>query len=129
MALGSVPHDVVMAAWNRAALGFVPSLFPDPCPTVAMEAMAAGVPLIASRIGGLPEIVSAGDTGLLVEAGNAAQLRTAMLSFFSDPGLGKRMGITARQRVNVFTQSVVSDQIEAIYARAVDRHGSPAGPC
>ena len=73
-----LPHEAVMAAWCRASVGIVPSLFPDPCPTVAMEAMAAAVPVVASRTGGLTDIVVDGETGLLVPVGDAAALGAAL---------------------------------------------------
>ena len=45
--LRNIPHAAVMAAWRRASLAIIPSIFPDPCPTVAMEAMACGLPIVA----------------------------------------------------------------------------------
>jgi glycosyltransferase involved in cell wall biosynthesis len=49
--LGRLGHAAVMAAWRRAELAIVPSVFPDPCPTVALEAMAAGVAVVGSNVG------------------------------------------------------------------------------
>jgi len=69
------PHAAVMTAWRHSLIGVVPSIWPDPCPTVAMEAMAVGKPVIASRIGGLPDIVVDGETGLLVPPDDAVALR------------------------------------------------------
>jgi len=111
-----LPHKAVMAAWRRASLGIVPSIFPDPCPTVAMEAMACGVPLVASRIGGLTDLVTDGETGLLVEAGDAVGLRGALARVQADPGLASRMGAAALPKVRSFTASSVVERLGRIYA-------------
>jgi len=73
-----VPHDVVMKAWLGASVGVVPSVWGEPCPTTALEAAASGTPLVASRIGGLPDLVDAGTTGLLVPPGDAGALACAL---------------------------------------------------
>jgi glycosyltransferase involved in cell wall biosynthesis len=114
--LESLPHAAVMAAWRRSALGIVPSVFPDPCPTVAMEAMACGVPLVASRIGGLPDLVADGQTGLLVDHSDPGALHHALARMLSDPGEAKRMGEAATVKVSSFTASAVIGRLEGIYS-------------
>jgi glycosyltransferase involved in cell wall biosynthesis len=121
--LRSLPHSAVMAAWQRADLGLVPSVFPDPCPTVAMEAMASGVPLIASRIGGLLDIVGEGTTGLLVRPGDAVELRRAMRRMTADAELAQRMGEAAKRKVASFMQSAVTSRLEAIYSELLAEPG------
>ncbi len=115
--LRSVPHAGVMAAFRRSLVALVPSRFPDPCPTVAMEAMAAGRPLIASRIGGLPDIVADGETGLLVRPGDPVALAAALERLLVDPGLAQRMGTAGRERVRAFSAGTVVTRIESIYGR------------
>ncbi len=66
---------------------------------VALEAMASGTPVIASRVGGLPEVVDDGETGFLVAAGDVATLRQRMERLLGDRALASRMGETARDRV------------------------------
>lgn len=68
----------------------------DALPTVLLEAMACGVPVVASRLTGIPEIVDHGENGLLVEPGNAAQLAGALELLLADPGLRTRLGEAAR---------------------------------
>ena len=108
-------HPAVMAAWCRASLGIVPSVFPDPCPTVAIEAMAAGVPIVASRVGGLPDIVADGKTGLLVAAGDAAALRAGMVKLWRSPATRRAMAGRALKRAPEFMAGSVLDRIEAVY--------------
>jgi glycosyltransferase involved in cell wall biosynthesis len=114
--LTDVPHPAVMAAWARASLGIIPSLFPDPCPTVALEAMAAGVPLVGSRSGGLPDLVVEGETGLLVQPGSASALRAALVKVRDDDAARGRMAEAARKRAPEFMASNVISRIEDIYS-------------
>ena len=104
-----------MTAWRHSLAGIVPSIWPDPCPTVAMEAMAVGKPVIASRIGGLPEIVTDGETGILVEPGDSDALRTAIETLVNDPALAARMGAAGRERVSAFHASTIVGEIESVY--------------
>jgi len=66
---------------------------------VALEAMASGTPVIASRIGGLPEIIEHGETGFLVPPSDVAELRASMEALLTDRALAARMGARARDRV------------------------------
>ncbi len=113
--ISDVSHDGVMAAWQRASVGIIPSLFPDPCPTVAIEAMAAGVPVVASSVGGLPDLVVDGETGLLVRAGDPAALSVALGRLAGDERERKRMARAAARRAPQFMASAVVPRIEAIY--------------
>jgi glycosyltransferase involved in cell wall biosynthesis len=109
------PHDAVMEAWRRSIFGLVPSVWPDPCPTVAMEAMATGRPVIAARMGGLPDIVDDGETGFLVAPGDEGALRQRMKQLLSDSGLRSRMGTAARKKVVEFQACTVIPRIEHVY--------------
>jgi glycosyltransferase involved in cell wall biosynthesis len=109
------PHEAVMQAWRRSILGLVPSTWSDPCPTVAMEAMATGQPLIASRIGGLTDLVVDGETGLLVPPDDHLALRDAMAKLLADPALRARMGQAGRRKVVEFQASTVVQRIEQMY--------------
>lgn len=113
------PHSAVMTAWHHSLAGIVPSIWPDPCPGVAMEAMATGKPVIAANIGGLPEIVADGETGILVPPGDSGALRSAMARLIDDPALAARMGAAGRERVTAFHASTVVGQIEALYEEMV----------
>ena len=110
-----LPHRQVMAAWGRASLGVIPSVFPDPCPTVAIEAMAAGVPLVASRTGGLVDLVEDGVTGRLVAPADAAELRQALQRTLEAPEERGRMAEAARRRAPRFMAAHVVPQVEQIY--------------
>jgi glycosyltransferase involved in cell wall biosynthesis len=85
--------------WNHQANLF---LFPsrhEGMPNAVLEAMADGLPVVATRIAGNEELVVDGENGLLVESENVDQLRDAIRKLISDPALGARMGVASQQRV------------------------------
>ena len=112
----NVQHAQVMAAWAGCSVGIVPSVWPDPCPQVTMEAMAMGKPVVASATGGLTDLVQDGESGLLVRPGDAASLRDAVQRLIDDPGLRARMGEAGRARAGRYMASTVVTEIERIYA-------------
>jgi starch synthase len=64
-----------------------------------LEAMASGTPVVASRVGGVPEIVEHGRTGYLVDPGDTAGLRDHLSAVLANPGLARRLGDNARDLV------------------------------
>lgn len=86
----------------RATAAIIPSEWPEAFGLTVVEAMAAGAPTVASRIGGIPEIIKDGDTGLLFEPGNAEELAGALARLIGDPELRTRLSRTARRRAADF---------------------------
>jgi glycosyltransferase involved in cell wall biosynthesis len=120
--LQSWPHATVMSAWSRSTIALTPSTFFDSCPTVALEAMAMGRPVVASRIGGLPDIVVDGETGLLVPPCDKQALREAIERLLNDPELREQMGSRGQQRVAEFQARTVVPRIEEVY-QELAQHG------
>jgi glycosyltransferase involved in cell wall biosynthesis len=112
----NAPNDEVLAAWSHALFGVVPSTIREAFGVVALEAMAAGKPVIASEIGGLPTLVEDGVTGLLVTPGDEEALRRAMQHLLDNPELGTRMGATAKDRAQAYAPERYAERIEAIYS-------------
>ncbi len=113
--LPSCSHDAIMYAWSRCTIALTPSIWLEAFGIVAIEAMAMGRPIIASRIGGLSDIVVDGETGLLVPPGDSQALREAMQTLLSDPALRTRMGKVAKQRIVTFQEGTVIPRIEKVY--------------
>jgi glycosyltransferase involved in cell wall biosynthesis len=111
----NVRHADVMAAWAGSSLGVVPSTCPEGFGIVAVEAMASGRPVVASAIGGLPDIVTDGETGLLVEPGDPERLRDALRGLLQDPARRARMGEAGRERSRAFTAPLVAARVEDLY--------------
>lgn len=90
-----------------------------------LQASAAGVPIIASRVGGLPEAVANGVNGLLVPPGDVPSLAAAMRRLLDDPALRRRFGTAGRSRVlaEFSVEEMVNDHL-AVY-RSLVQHASP----
>jgi len=95
----------------------IPSIWEEAFPYAALEAMSVGRPVIASRVGGMPEIVENGKTGFLFEKGDAAGLAEAASNLAAQPELMKRMGDSARASHRTdYTIERMAERIEAVYA-------------
>lgn len=90
-------RDDVADLLGASDLFVLPTLW-DALPTVVMEAMAAGLPIVASRVGGLPDMVQDGIEGVLVSPNNEEELVSAISSILGDDGLHQDMATAARQR-------------------------------
>jgi len=87
-------------------------------PNAVMEAMLKGIPVVASRTGGIPELIQDGVSGLLV--GGLDEAVAAVLRLCRDPGLRKALGMNARDRVkSVFTLTSQAEQYARLYENAI----------
>ena len=111
-----VPHQEVLEAWRHAGIGLVPSLWPEPFGLVAVEAMRAGVPVVASRVGALPGIVADGITGILVTPASTTELQAAIRRL-DEPGLRRAMGAAGVIHAEQFSAENVTALYEEHYYR------------
>jgi glycosyltransferase involved in cell wall biosynthesis len=122
LALGRMPRRLVLEALRRSLFTVAPSIWPDPFPVVALEAAAAGKPVIASRIGGLQDSVIDGETGFLVPPGDRPALAEAMRRLIDDAKMRERMGAAAASRqAKLFTPDAVIPQYEEAYELALEQ--------
>jgi glycosyltransferase involved in cell wall biosynthesis len=127
VALGRVPHRIAMEALRRSLFAVVPSLLPETFGLAALEAAAAGKPIVASRIGGLTDVVVDGETGLLILPGSRDELAAAIQRLVRDGKLRARMGEAAKRRAADFNPDTVVPQFEEAYELALAaRRGPPA---
>ncbi|MEX2027010.1 MAG: glycosyltransferase family 4 protein, partial [Pirellulaceae bacterium] len=102
-------------------IAMVPSLFQEPFGLVVAEAMAAGKPVVASRVGGIPEIVTDGDTGVLVPAGDPAEIARAVALLLRSPDKQRQMGFAGQRRVEqLFTRSRMIGHYLRIYEQLLE---------
>ena len=125
LVLGPRPYEEVLSAWRRCSVGVVPSTGPESFGLVALEAQAAGRPVIATRVGGLDEVVVDGVTGVLVKPGDVGALRDALRWLLSDAAACARMGRAARRHAAQFTASHALPRTEAAYAHALRARRAP----
>ena len=106
--------------YRDADICLVPTIAQDSLSRTSVEAMASGVPVIASQIGGLPYTVTDGATGLLFEPGDPADLAQKIARLLDDKALLRRMGLAGRKR---FEQDFMWETVIERYFRRV--LGSP----
>jgi glycosyltransferase involved in cell wall biosynthesis len=97
-ARGMLPRDELYALMARASVVVCPSRR-DGLPVVCAEAMGHARPVVASAVGGLPDMVRDGETGLLVPPRDPAALRSAIDRLLADPELRRQLGRAARERI------------------------------
>jgi glycosyltransferase involved in cell wall biosynthesis len=124
--VGRVDEEELAALYRRARVFVLPSVhetcygkriaIPELLGLSLLEAMASGTPVIATRVGGLPEVVVDGQTGFVVEPGNVAELRSCLEQLLDDDGLAVTMGDNARQHVvENFTWEKCAQRCLAVY--------------
>jgi glycosyltransferase involved in cell wall biosynthesis len=86
---------------------------------ILLDAMDQSLPVIASRVGGLPEIVHNGDNGLLIEPRKSEQLRQAIIKLYDDPDLCGRLGAAGKSFAGAFTPAAMAEQYLQLYAAAL----------
>ncbi len=120
---GAVPEDdLVRRRYMKAHLFCLPSR-QEGFGIVFLEAMAAGLPIVAARAGAVPEVVPHGEVGWLVEPEDPPALAEALLALLRDPGERRRMGDAGRRRVRDFDLT----RVALAFLRAALRPG-PGGP-
>jgi len=93
----------------------VPSLWQDPCPTVVLEAMACGKPVISYNVGGTPEIIEDGVMGYLVRRGDKEMLAKKLLTCLSQPNLDF-IALNSRKRIDKdFSYWSVCEKLSELY--------------
>ncbi len=98
---GNCPRSTVHAALAAAGAVVVPSLWPENQPYAVLEAQLLGRTVVASRVGGVPELIDHGRDGLLVEPGQAVALADAVRSVLNDRAAARERGARARKRVQL----------------------------
>ncbi|MEU4653078.1 glycosyltransferase family 4 protein [Streptomyces sp. NPDC023723] len=117
---GWLAPDAVAGALADASVVVIPSVWPENFPTVALEALQIGRPLVASRVGGLPELVGE-DNGVLVPAGDATALAGALRPLVGDLERLRRLGEGSAARADRYDVERFLDALENHYREAARR--------
>lgn len=106
--------------FQNARFVVLPSECNENCPMAVLEGFAAGKPVIASRIGGIPELIDDGVDGLLFEPGDADELASHMRTLIENPALSEEMGRNGRNKVDErFAMDKYMDSLLGIYERVL----------
>jgi glycosyltransferase involved in cell wall biosynthesis len=119
-----VPEAELGNVYAAATLVVAPTIGARACGSLASaEAMAAGKPVVASRVGGIPEYVEEGVTGMLVPPGQPDALVQAVQALLSDPNRLCEFGRRGRERVaELFDVERTNDQLEQLFREVADKH-------
>jgi glycosyltransferase involved in cell wall biosynthesis len=102
--------DVFVLPSNREGIG-----------SILFDAMDRALPVVASRVGGVPDIVHDGENGILIEAGRTDQLRDGILALRNDPARRRVLGENGRELAKEYTASAMARKYLKIYAAALER--------
>lgn len=125
---GRVERETIPALFGAADLFLLPSVHDhagnvDGLPNTLLEAMATGLPIIASDVVGVPTVITSGTHGLLVPEGDAAALSATIASLLHDPAQAQRLGAAARRRAEQeLTWAQTAQRYLAVYRQALARH-------
>lgn len=110
----------MFTGFERVDLLVLPNLFGEGMPMVILEAMSVGLPVVATRVEGVPEVVRDDREGLLVEGGDANALSGALARFVRNSELLDRMGTNARsRRTGTYSQTTMAKRVSALYDRVL----------
>jgi len=123
--VGAVPHEVLPAYYNAADLVVVPSFY-ESFGLVAVEAMASGVPVVASRVGGLASTVAGGRTGYLVPWRCPEPFAEKIELLLRNEPLRAALGAAGVTHMRGYSWSAVARRLRALYAELLERAEAPA---
>ena len=115
---GFVPHDQVPAVLRSLDLLVLPSVYEE-MGSVLAEAMACGLPVVASDVGGIPDVVRDGETGILVPPGDVAALTKAVDEVLGDAAVARRLGDEARRQSARYSWPGLAERVADLYAAAL----------
>ena len=113
--------DVTVGYLRAMDLFVLPSLY-EGMPLSILEAMGAGLPVVATAVDGTPEAVVDGETGILVPPADPAALAAAVVRLLTDPALAETMGRNGRARAQAqFSETAMMDRLEQAYRTFLGR--------
>lgn len=120
---GRVANSEMPAYYAISDIVVLPSLM-EATSIAGLEAMATGKPLVATNIGGIPQIVDDGKTGILVPAGDSEKLAQGMISLLKDDTKRRTMGIAARKKVEAdFSWDIIAQETLGLYNEVIELRG------
>ena len=118
--LGRAERPVAVSLFKGCSFFVLPSRL-EPQGIVNLEAMACGKAVVASKVGGVPEVVRDGETGLLFPGEDAAALSDALVRMSSDENLRAKMGAAGRARAETFDWSALAEEYRGVYRQILAR--------
>lgn len=118
---GWLKDEEIGSFYKFSSILIIPSIWEEPFGLVGIEAMSVGRPVIASRVGGIPEWLDDGKTGYLVDPGNSEQIAERVIQLLSDKKLLEQMGKNARKKAEQFSIKKNAEEIEKTYLELISK--------
>ena len=113
---GFVEDDLKQFYYKAADVFVLPSMLSTECfPLVNLEAMACGTPIVASKIGGIPDAVKEGENGLLVQPRDSEKLAEAIIYLLENEGVRERMGKKGSEKASEYSWERIAEETEKVY--------------
>jgi len=119
--IGRVPHERALTYMVTSDVFVLPSLS-EGFPMTILEAMACGLPIVATRIGGLPEVIEDGRSGFLVEPENPKEIAERVLLLLEDNELRKRISLNNKERVEKYSWQHIVNRLAEVYSGIFPNH-------
>jgi glycosyltransferase involved in cell wall biosynthesis len=120
--LGNIPYENLAKFYNACDVLLLPSLI-DPSPSVILEAMACGKPVIGSKVGGIDEVLVDGETGYLFTPNNYRELYFLLRNFVESPDTIQQFGNNSRRRIKeVYALDKISEKHIKIYEKVLSEN-------
>ncbi len=117
---GFLPYNEVLKFYQMADIVVVPSIWPEALGRVNLEAMALGKPVIATNVGGIPEIITHEKDGILIEPGDPNEIESALHRLINDSDLRSRLGLEARKTIEKrYNEAIICDQTISLYKKII----------
>jgi len=116
---GTIGLDAIRLLQDQSRIQCVPSVWPENSPIVVYEALTAGIPIVASNIGGIPDLVRNDKDGILVKAASVADLAEGLVRIYSDDEKCLAMSRSAYEHAEAFTMERHVQKLDSIYRRYV----------
>jgi glycosyltransferase involved in cell wall biosynthesis len=117
---GFLPYRKVLKFYQMADIVVVPSIWPEALGRVNLEAMALEKPVIATNVGGIPEIITHEKDGILVKPGDPKEIESALYRLINDSDLRLRIGLEGRKTIKTrYNEAIICDQTLSIYKKVI----------
>jgi len=113
--LGLAHPQQLLLLYKMSNVFVLPSIYGESFGIVLLEAMASRVPVVATDVGGISEVITDNYTGLLLKPGNSKELANAILKVLNNPNLSKKLVKNARKEVMKYRSHIIAKKIESVY--------------
>lgn len=118
--MGYVPDEKLPNLYSASDIFVLPAIYEN-FPFAILEAQATGLPVISTKVGGIPEFLVDNENGFLIDAGNSAQLTQRVLALLQDPKLAKEMGMRGRKLIEEkFSWRLITSQVIDLYHKLLE---------